>query len=317
MMQVKEKNFVSVVLYVNNDADDIEDFILTLNQVFDRNFEKYEFICVNDFSTDDTKDVIKQVSKKLNGVVISLINMSYYHGVESAMHAGVDLAIGDFIFEFDQIAIDYDLETIIKVYRKALSGFDIVSASPRNVERISSRLFYAIFNKFFYTNYKIRAETFRVLSRRAVNRVHSRSKTIPYRKALYANCGLNLYSIIYDNFNIMGGIQRRQDVREKAKRRDMAIDSLILFTDVAYKVTFSLAVFMMFASLIIGIYAIVVFVERTPVAGWTTTILFLAFGFFGLFCVLAIIIKYLAILIDLVFKKQSYTTESVEKMTNC
>ena len=51
-----------------------------------------------------------------------------------------------------------------------------------------------------------------------------------------------------------------------------------------------------------------------PVEGWTTTILFLSVAFFGLFGILTIIIKYLQLLMDLVFKRKHYSFESVEKL---
>ena len=62
-------------------------------------------------------------------------------------------------------------------------------------------------------------------------------------------------------------------------------------------------------------YSIVVYLTQTPVEGWTTTILFLSFAFFGLFGVLTVIIKYLQIIVDLIFKRKTYNFESIEKLT--
>lgn len=310
MIDVKEKNFISVVIYVHNNEKNIEGFLISINDIFAENFAKYEIICVNDCSTDETVSLIKNFAKTVKHAVVSIIRMGHYQGLELSMNAGIDLSIGDFVFEFDQVEIDYNLQTIMEVYQRSLKGFDIVNAAPKHVNQCSSKLFYALFNRFSANQYSLRTESFRVLSRRVINRVHSMSKTIPYRKALYANCGLKMDTIIYEN-RLIG----RKNSGFANKRRDMAVDSLILFTDVAYKVSFFLSVFMMIASLLIGVYALTVFIERQPVVGWTTTMLFLAFGFSGIFGVLAIIIKYLAILVDLVFKKKSYTTESIEKLT--
>ncbi|MBP5698481.1 MAG: glycosyl transferase family 2, partial [Alphaproteobacteria bacterium] len=58
-----------------------------------------------------------------------------------------------------------------------------------------------------------------------------------------------------------------------------------------------------------------VYFTRTPVEGWTTTILFLSFAFFGLFGVLTVIIKYLQIIVNLIFKRKTYNFESIEKLT--
>lgn len=44
-------------------------------------------------------------------------------------------------------------------------------------------------------------ESFRVLSRRVINRIDSMNKTIPYRKVVYANCGLKTDNIKYQVVN--------------------------------------------------------------------------------------------------------------------
>lgn len=312
MVTNKEKNFISIVLYIYNSEDKIEVFLNKINTILYNNFEKYEIICVNDASTDNSLNIIRNFSNSLNGQVINIINMSFYQGLELSMNAGRDLAIGDFVYEFDSIYIDYNIDTIMEVYFLSLKGFDIVSAIPRTKRRKSSKIFYSIFNKYASTQYKLDTETFRILSRRAINRVHSMSKTIPYRKAIYSNCGLKLDFVIYDTIR-NPVYDKGQQVKEK--RRDIAIDSLILFTDIGYKVSIGMTIFMMIITIITAIYTLIIFLNKTPIAGWTTTMLLLSISFFGVFAILAIIIKYLSILIDLVFKKQNYTIESIEKIS--
>ncbi|MDK2868670.1 MAG: polyisoprenyl-phosphate glycosyltransferase, partial [Clostridiales bacterium] len=51
------------------------------------------------------------------------------------------------------------------------------------------------------------------------------------------------------------------------------------------------------------------------VEGWTPTILFLSFAFFGVFGILAIVIKYLSIIVELIFKKRQYVYESIQKIS--
>lgn len=255
---------------------------------------------------------IKKVADNINGTIVSIINMSYYQGIELSMNAGVDLAIGDFVYEFDNINIDYDLDTIIKVYYESLKGFDIVGAKANKKERLTSRIFYKLYNKNSNSMYQIHTESFRILSRRAINRVKAMNKTIPYRKAIYANCGLKLNVIKYD---VVKDFNNKLNKEIKDTRIGLAIDSIILFTDVSYKVAIFMSLFMMIVAIITGIYTIVVFLCGQPIAGWTTTMLLLSFAFFGIFAILTIMIKYLSILIDLIFKKQKYLIESIEKIT--
>ena len=313
IIENKEKNFISAVLYVNNNQEEIITFLIELYGVLNDNFEKFEIICVNDGSTDTSVIKIKEFASKIHNTILSIINMGNYQGVELSMNAGVDLSIGDFIFEFDNLYIDYPIDTIKDIYLHSLKGFDIVSASPKNPKKKSSKLFYSIYNRYSNNSNTLRTESFRILSRRAINRVHSISKTIPYRKALYANSGLKIDTVIYKQIESRNIKYSKQD---DEFRKSIAIDSLILFTDLSYKISLTLTIIMVAFTIFVGGYTIVIYAgNNKPIAGWTTTMLFLSVAFFGVFLVLAIIIKYLSILIDLVFKKQKYLIESIEKIT--
>ncbi len=312
MISNKEKNFISAVIYVHNNEKYIADFLINLNNVLNDNFDHYEIICVDDKSTDESVKEIKKVSKKLDGAVVNIVYMSYYQGLEMSMNAGIDLAIGDFVYEFDNIYIDYSNDVIIDVYKKTLEGYDIVSAESNSKKRLSSKLFYKLFNKNSDSMYNINTETFRILSRRAINRVKSINATIPYRKAVYANCGLKVNTMKYNAIKDLN-VKLSKEVIDS--RKDLAVDSIILFTNVAYKLAIALAIIMMIVAIGTGIYTVYVFFSSQPVAGWTTTMLFLSFAFSGMFAILTIIIKYCSIIIDLIFKKQKYLIENVEKVT--
>ena len=308
----KEQNFVSAVIYVHNAEDRIERFLDMVVEVMERNFEHSEIICVNDSSEDGSLSIIRKISKAAEKTSISVVNMSYYHGLELAMDAGMDLAIGDFVFEFDNTVADFDSSVIMEIYRHSLEGYDIVSASPNRKERLSSRMFYRIFAKFAAVSYRMNTESFRVLSRRVINRVSSMNKTAPYRKALYANCGLKTDCIRYE---VTGDWSKARDRKEQRYRMDLAADALILFTEVGYRFSMTMTVVMMLTSIFMTVYSLVTYFVIHPVEGWTTTILFLSVVFFGLFGILTIIVKYLQLLVDMVFKRKHYSFESIEKLT--
>lgn len=313
MMVNKEKNFVSAVVYVHNTADRIEKFIKAVINVLEDNFEHSEIICVNDGSVDDSLLKIKNVSQNVNTTSISVVNMSGFHGLEIAMNAGMDLAIGDFVFEFDNTFIDYDESVIMDIYRRSLQGYDIVSASPDRKERLTSRLFYNTFRCFANTPINMHTESFRILSRRAINRIDSMNKTVPYRKAIYSSTGLKTDTIVYKTL-----FEKKYTTRDKTEnkyRKGLAVDSLLLFTELGYRLSIAMTLFMMFISVFVLVYSVIIYATAHPVAGWTTTILFLSVAFFGLFGILTVIIKYLQLLVNLVFKRKQYSFESIEKLT--
>lgn len=309
--KIKEKNFMSAVIYVHNAQARIGEFLKAVICVMEENFEHSEVICVNDYSEDDSVAVIKKIGNETTGTTITILNMSYFHGVEVAMNAGVDLAIGDFVLEFDSTILDFDKEQIMTVYRKSLEGYDIVSASPDRKQRVSSNLFYSIFNRFANFSYKIYSERFRVLSRRVINRISSMNKTVPYRKAVYANCGLKTFNMKY---SVTGNMGAKEDRTERRYRKNLAVDSMILFTEIGYHFSITMTVIMMLVAIFVAVYSAFIYFFSTPVAGWTTTIFFMSFAFFGLFGILTIIIKYLQILVNLVFRRKKYSFESIEKL---
>lgn len=315
MKKTKEKNFVSAVIYVRNAEDLIGNFVSMIYKELKVNFENFEIICVDDCSKDSSIDRIREVVKTFEHSNVSVVHMSFMQGRELCMTAGVDLAIGDFIFEFDKTTMDYDPDTIMQIYNMALEGNDIVSATSSVRKKFTSAFFYKIFNCFASNQYPIKTETFRILSRRAVNRITAMNKTIPYRKALYANCGLKYENFCYQSVAENAGENRKLEQQERHARRILAVDSLILFTDAAFEFSILMTILMMGVMVLVAVYAIFIFLTGTPIEGWTTTILFLAFAFFGLFGILTIVIKYLSTIVELIFKKQNYTFESIEKLT--
>lgn len=307
MKMYKDSNFISVVVYVNNNEDEIGFFIDKIYNYFSENFGKFEIICVNDFSKDDTVKKINEVGKKYTDLTISVINMSFFHGLESSMIAGVDLAIGDFVYEFDSCIIDYDLDIIKKVYEKSLEGNDIVSCSPKKNSNFLSTIFYWILNKTLKSNLK--SERFRILSRRAINRVSQNSEHIIYRKAAYSNSGLKYVCVNYD---VNKSIKRKNRFMYN---QNIAVDSLIAFTDIGYKFSIIIAVSMMIFTILSVIYSLVVKIIGLETAGgWTTLIWILSLSFFMLFSILAVIVKYLSIILRLINNKKIYFFDSINKV---
>ncbi len=306
----KEKNFVSAVVYLHNESDRITEFLNVVNSALSERFTTYEIICVNDKSSDDTTKKIEEFCDKQKVKSLTILDTSFYQGKENAMTAGVDLAVGDFVFEFESAGIDYDKSLILDIYYKSLEGNDIVFAINDDKQKFTSKLFYSLFNKFSNMQYKIKTQRFSIISRRGINRVKSMGVKTVYRKAVYASCGLKVSEIKYNKIKNINVFQER-----KEQKQELAINSLILFTDIGYKVSMSLSLVMAFILMLSGIYTVVTYLVFSAQEGWTTTMLVTSFGFFGLFIILSIITKYLALILNLVFTKKQYTVESIKKIT--
>lgn len=306
---MQEKKLISLIVYLYNNEDSILEFLEMIIQQTEALFEQFEIIIVNDFSFDNSVEKIK-TADLLNPYQISIIQMSFHQGVELSMNAGLDLSSGDFIYEFDSVILDFDKSLIEKSYRKIIEGYDIVSVSPTSSEKLTSKLFYKTYNYFSKSDYKLRTDRFRILSRRAINRSFSISVKIPYRKAMYINSGLKIATIEFKKINQQKNIAGKSYLRTKT-----AIDTLIIYTNLAFSISVSISLMLLFCTLSIIIYTLFIYLgKHKPIEGWTTIMLLLSGGFSGLFLLIAIMIKYLSLILEIVFKKKSYIQEKIEKI---
>ena len=291
----KEKSFISAVVYLYNDGEKTKPFFQKLQNVLCEHFENYEFV-------DNTVSILKEFASEIN-IPFTIIHMSLHHGREHAMNAGIDAAIGDYIFEFDSTQTPYDMSLAFDAYRCSQKGSDIVCVCPSKTN-ISSKLFYNLYNASSDSAYKLQTDAFRLVTRRAVNRVHASNSFMPYRKAAYAASGLKMSAIVFD-----GSIKNYQK-----SKLSLAFDSLALYTKAGFNLSMGITIFMMLVAIAEIVYTISIYCMGKPIEGWTTTMLVITFGFLGLFLVFSIAIKYLSLNLDMLFRKQKYYIESIEKV---
>lgn len=308
-----EKKFVSAIVYLHNNESMVKEFFDRVITVITESFSQYEIILVDDECEDNSLTIAENCIKQGNyHKMVTVVHMGFYQGLEAAMNAGRDISIGDFVYEFDTVNVDYNPELIMEVYKRTCDGFDIVSASSNRKGRLSSRIFYKTYNAFSRGDYSISSESFRIVSRRAINRIKSLGQYIPYRKAVYANCGLKMDRISYVSKN---NNERFSRSTLEGNRIGLALDSFIYFTNALEKLSAVISVVFLLFSLFMMFYIIIDhFVEKNIVEGWTSTMMFMSFGFFGVFSLLTIIIKYISVLLNLEFKSQKYIVSGIDKL---
>ncbi len=306
----KEKNFISVVVYMNNSQNYIGEFLKKVDEVLFENFQAYEYVLVDDNSNDNSIKVAKDVAPTLNGGT-SLISLAWKHGLEKSMLAGMDIAIGDFVFEFDSAKINYNTELIMELYNKAMKGNDVVAAADSTNKKMSSSMFYKLLNRVSYRSMELCTETFRIISRRAINRISTFKTKIKYRKALNHYSGFDTEIIYYTPIN-NEIIENDMEFNEKM---DLGWNVLISYSNIGSKMTSLIsAMFGLFALLSLGytLYSFMTVPNIEP--GWTTTMLFLTISFGGVFLILNIILRYLTTILIEIQEQPQYVYKVVDKI---
>ena len=143
---MKQHKFISVVIRCHNAEKRIPHFLAAVDDHFDERFDAYEIVVVDDASRDGSTEVVKTVAPTLH-CALSVVELAHFHGVEAAMVAGLDRAMGDFVFEFDDTFMDYPLEVLDRMYDSAVERVRHRRCRPDNLGW-GLRAFYAVCNWF-------------------------------------------------------------------------------------------------------------------------------------------------------------------------
>lgn len=223
-MDKKESVFISAILYLSDYSNTPEKFIRNLLEGLKTYFIHCELILVNDCCTKH-EHLLKEVLPSLGDSTITVVHMSVKQGIEACLKAGLDVSIGDFVFEFDTLESSFKKDLLWDVYQEALKGNDVVSVEPEQ-NNFSRKLFYRLFNKCSNADYDIHASAFRLVSRRTINRVLELKMSSAFRQAMYASCGLKNSRIEYKGSASL----------KKARGLSLALDSFLLYTDICKRV---------------------------------------------------------------------------------
>jgi dolichol-phosphate mannosyltransferase len=306
---LKEPVFLSVVLYAHNNADIIESTLQKLHDFCISRFKNHEIIVVNDFSTDATVDNIQNFSESQEKSTITLITLKHKHGIETAMPVGVDFSIGDFVIEIDSAHINYDMDLLHKLYVTSSKGYDVVSLVPKRKQKVTSKLFYFLFHRLSDLKIDLDSETACILTRRAINKISLVKDKTRYRKILYKLMGYKYASVFFQPE------QSLPNTSSFAEKRRMAVDILFSFTPIGMKINIFLSLAFLLFSSFLGCYALYMYITYDKVMeGWTTLMLFLSFGFSGIFLVLSILSKYFELTLKEIRTLPNQTIESINKL---
>lgn len=276
--------FVSMVIYLDSATVHPESVVSRLAGVLRRHFEMAELVVVDNGLLPHETSAVRETLEGLD-MPSTVVRFARPHGMEAAMMAGLERAIGDFIFEIDSPELPNPDEVLPDLYRRSAGGVDIVVAAEEG-SRLSSRLFYRLLNRTSGLDVRLGSERVRVVSRRALNAMLVLPERVRYRKILYAITGYPRAIVTYPGPPPRRRRLGREDVR-------LAVDILLSFSSTAAVATYLLSLFFAVFSLAavgwtVGNYLLR---DRVP-EGWATVMLMLSVGFTGVFMMLGILAAY-------------------------
>lgn len=221
---------ITIIIPAYNEEESISILYERLTSALEevKNYE-FEFLFVNDGSSDRTLELIKKY--RVNDKRVSYIDFTRNFGKEIAMIAGLDYANGDAV-----VIIDADLqdppELIPKMIKYWEEGYDDVYAQRKSrkgetwLKKITSKMYYKILQML--TRVEIQKDTgdFRLLDKRCVNALKKMRENGRNSKSMFSWIGYKKKAIMFDrNPRIAGRTKWNY-----AKLINLAIDGITSFT---------------------------------------------------------------------------------------
>ena len=191
---------ITILLPAYNEAESFPSIKECMKTVIDNNQEyDWEFLFVNDGSTDQTLQLMKDLNAQDNRY--HYIDLSRNYGKEIAIMAGLDYVKSDAV-----IIMDADMQHPVSVIPEMLKhweeGYDDIYAQRQTsneswLKQKTSKLYYKILQKS--TNIPIQKDTgdFRLLDRKCIDALKEMRETDRNNKGMFSWIGFQKKGIFY------------------------------------------------------------------------------------------------------------------------
>ena len=292
---MKKRKLISIVVSCFNEEQSLPLFYEETNNVL-RNMKDidYEFIFVDDGSTDNTLNIIKKLSKSDK---VKYLSFSRNFGKEAAMLAGLEYSKGDYVTLMD--ADLQDPPSLIPEMYKILLNEDYDMIGTRRVSRkgepklrsFFSRMFYRLINKMSRIEMVDGARDYRLMKRKVVDNIISLKEYNRYSKGIFSFVGFKTKWLEYENVKRVAG----ETKWSFWKLFKYALEGIVGFSTFPLVLSALAGLFFCFLAFIMIIIIIIkTLIFGDPVSGWPSMICVIFFiGGIQLF-VMGIMGQYLA-----------------------
>ena len=255
----------------------------------------FEFIFVNDGSSDKTLDIIKNYAKSDKRV--KYVSFSRNFGKEAAMLAGLEYSKGDYVTLMDADLQDPPslLSDMLKIIED--EGYDCVGTrrvtrkGEPKVRSFFARMFYKLINKMSKVEMVDGARDYRLMKRKVVDAIISMKEYNRYSKGIFSFVGFKTKWIEYENIERVAGKTKWSFW----KLFKYAIEAIVGFSTFPLVLSALIGLlFCLLAFLMVIVIIVKTLIYGDPVSGWPSLVCVVFFiGGVQLF-VMGIIGQYLA-----------------------
>jgi len=251
------QELITIVIPIFNEARNLDRLLDRLIPVLERLSARWELLCVDDGSVDDSLAKLKGLNSLDKR--IRAISLSRNFGQEIALAAGLRYARGDAVILMDA-DLQHPPELLDRFVEEWRNGWQVVYGQridgeigrPRS-RRIFSKVYYGLFNALAKINLPEGSGDFRLLDRRAVDAMNRLGETARFSKGLYSWIGFRTIGIPYT-------VSQRTDGASRWKLRKLArlaIDGITSFSTVPLRIWSLLGLMISLAAFVYGLIVLV------------------------------------------------------------
>ena len=221
---------ISVVVPMFNEQECLQAMFDRLSAVRKQVGEDFEFIFVDDGSSDGTLQMLRDLSARDPSV--RYVSFSRNFGHEAAIIAGLDHASGDAVITMDG-DLQHPPEVIPTMIQKWREGYQVVYTQRRKaghegfLKKLTSRGFYKIIRRLSDVNIAADAANFRLMDRRVVDQVRRLREYHRFVRGVVSWVGFRQTGIPYDEEERFAG-QTKYSLRKSAR---LAVDAMMSFAN--------------------------------------------------------------------------------------
>ncbi len=271
-------NKISIVVPCFNEEEVLEIFYNKITEISNQIDAEFEYIFVDDGSSDKTLQILKEYSKKDSRV--RFISFSRNFGKEAAMYAGLKESTGDYVAIMDADLQDPP-ELLNEMYATLLEKeFDCVATKRKTrkgenfIISFFSKLFYKIINKLTKTEIVNGARDYRLMTRQMVDSILQVTEYNRFSKGIFSWVGFKTKWIAYDNVKRAAGKTKWNF----GKLFIYALDGITAFSTAPLLISVLAGMFFCMISFLMIIFIIIrTCIYGDPVAGWPSMICIILF----------------------------------------
>ena len=238
---------------------------------------KFNYVFVNDGSTDGTIDIMRQLHK--NNADVHYVNLSRNFGKEIAMIAGLDHVESDAV-----VIMDADLqdppELLIEMVQWWNKGYKDVCAKRRSrageswLKKWTSHAYYKLLQNMTNIPVQVDVGDFRLLDRQCIEALKLFRESQRYTKGMFSWIGFDKKEILFD-----------RDARAAGKTKwnywkliNLAIEGITSFTMMPLRIASFLGCILSITTMVYMIYVIIkTLIFGDPVPGYPSLVSIILF----------------------------------------